>query len=34
MDNSKARRELQWNPRPIAETIKDAVDWYEQRENL
>jgi dihydroflavonol-4-reductase len=32
MDNSKARRELHWTPRPIAETIKDAVDWYAQRE--
>jgi dihydroflavonol-4-reductase len=32
MDNSKARRELHWNPRPIAETIKDAVEWYAQRE--
>jgi dihydroflavonol-4-reductase len=28
MDNSKARRELHWNPRPIVETVKDAVDWY------
>lgn len=32
MDNSKARKELHWNPRPIAETIKDAVAWYAQRE--
>ncbi len=31
MDSSKARRELHWTPRPIAETIKDAVDWYAQR---
>jgi len=30
MDNSKARRELHWNPRPIAETIKDAVAWFSQ----
>ena len=28
MDNSKARRELHWNPRPIAATIKDAVAWF------
>ncbi len=28
MDSSKARRELHWNPRPIKETIKDAVEWY------
>jgi dihydroflavonol-4-reductase len=28
MDNGKARRELGWNPRPIAETVHDAVAWY------
>jgi dihydroflavonol-4-reductase len=28
MDNSKARRDLGWNPRPIAETVRDAVAWY------
>jgi dihydroflavonol-4-reductase len=28
MDNGKARRELGWNPRPIAETIRDAVSWW------
>lgn len=32
MDNSKARKELHWNPRPIEETIKDAVEWYAQHE--
>ncbi len=32
MDNTKARRELQWNPRPIAETVRDAVEWYALRE--
>ncbi len=32
LDNSKARRELYWNPRPIRETIKDAIAWYSQRE--
>ena len=31
LDNSKARTGLRWNPRPIKETIKDALDWYEQR---
>jgi dihydroflavonol-4-reductase len=31
MDTSKARRELHWNPRPIEETIRDAVAWYLQR---
>jgi len=28
LDNSKARRELRWNPRPIRETVRDAVAWY------
>lgn len=32
MDNSKARRELGWNPRPVRETIRDAVEWFAQRE--
>ena len=32
MDNSKARKELHWNPRPITETIRDAVAWFKQRE--
>lgn len=32
MDSRKARTELHWNPRPIRETIKDAVAWYAQRE--
>ena len=32
MDNTKARKELRWNPRPIKETIKDALAWYAQRE--
>jgi dihydroflavonol-4-reductase len=33
MDNSKARIELHWQPRPIAETIKDALAWYAHRES-
>lgn len=32
LDNSKARRELHWNPRPIGKTIKDAVAWYAQNQ--
>lgn len=32
LDNSKARNELHWNPRPIAETVRDAVAWFKQRE--
>jgi dihydroflavonol-4-reductase len=31
MDNSKARNELHWNPRPISQTITDAVAWFAQR---
>lgn len=34
LDNGKARRELGWRPRPIAETVRDAVAWYAQREGL
>jgi dihydroflavonol-4-reductase len=34
MDNSKARRQLGWNPRPIAETVRDAVAWFAQREEM
>ncbi len=34
MDNSKARNELHWRPRPIAETIRDAVAWYATREEF
>jgi dihydroflavonol-4-reductase len=32
MDNSKARSELHWSPRPIAETIKDTVAWFAQHD--
>ncbi|WP_317930454.1 NAD-dependent epimerase/dehydratase family protein [Halioxenophilus sp. WMMB6] len=28
MDSSKARTELGWSPRPISETIADAVAWF------
>jgi len=28
LDNGKARRELGWNPRPIAETVRDTVSWW------
>lgn len=31
MDNGKARRELGWQPRPVAETVRDAVAWYAER---
>lgn len=32
LDNSKARRELHWQPRPVEETVRDAIDWYAARE--
>ena len=25
--NDKARKELGFNPRPLAETLKDSLDW-------
>ena len=28
MDNSKARSQLHWHPRPLKDTIRDAVAWY------
>lgn len=31
MDNSKARTELHWQPRPLEETVRDAVQWFKQR---
>lgn len=34
LDNGKARRELGWTPRPVQETVRDAVAWYAQREDL
>jgi dihydroflavonol-4-reductase len=29
-DNSKARRELGWEPRPFEESIREAVLWFQQ----
>ena len=34
MDNSKARRELGWAPRPLSETVHDAIAWFSARETL
>lgn len=28
MDNSKIKKELGWKPRPIEQTVKDAIEWY------
>ena len=30
VDSSKARRELQWQPRPLEESVRRAVDDYLQ----
>lgn len=32
LDNSKARRELNWSPRPLKETVRDAVGWFAERQ--
>lgn len=32
MDNSKARNDLHWQPRPVRETVRDAVAWFAARE--
>jgi len=32
MDNGKARRDLGWSPRPLSETVQDAVDWFAAKE--
>lgn len=34
MDHSKATRDLDWHPRPIADTVKDAVAWYRAHESV
>lgn len=32
VDSGKARRELGWNPRPLAETVCDAIRWLADSE--
>lgn len=32
MDHGKATRDLDWHPRPVRETVIDAVEWFRQRE--
>lgn len=32
LDHGKAERELGWKPRPLAETVRDTVDWFAARE--
>ena len=34
MDSGKARRELDWSPRPLTETVRDAVNWFAANEQL
>lgn len=34
MDHSKATRDLDWHPRPVAQTVKDAVAWYQANESI
>jgi dihydroflavonol-4-reductase len=34
LDSGKARTELHWKPRPIAETVRDSVAWFAQREKV
>ena len=31
MDSGKARRDLAWAPRPLPETVRDAVSWFTAR---
>lgn len=32
MSHEKAERELDFSPRPFAETVRDTVEWFRQRE--
>jgi dihydroflavonol-4-reductase len=32
LDHGKARRDLGWTPRPVSETVRDAVEWFAARE--
>lgn len=32
MDHSKARNELGWEPRPVMQTVRDAVAWYARQQ--
>ena len=32
MDHGKATRDLGWNPRPLGETVGDAIAWFAHRE--
>ena len=32
VDNEKARRELHWEPRPMEDSLRRAVDWFQGRD--
>jgi len=32
-DNSLAKNELGWNPRPLQQSIKDTIDWHRSQDN-
>jgi dihydroflavonol-4-reductase len=32
LDSGKARKELHWRPRPMAETVADSIKWFAQRQ--
>ena len=34
IDHAKARRELGYHPRPLAETIRDTIAWFKKRGDL
>lgn len=34
LDCSKARSELGWKPRPMAETVRDSIAWFAQRKEV
>ena len=31
VDNSKARRELHWQPRPFEQSVAEAVSWFQHK---
>jgi dihydroflavonol-4-reductase len=33
-DSSKAKKELYWQPRPMADTVKDAIAWFRSRKEV
>jgi len=31
LDNSKIVRDLGWEPRPVEQTVKDAISWFSEQ---